>query len=312
MLISAVVPTFNRYANLGRCLGTLRGQTLPREQYEIIVVDNTPDRTESDRQAAGYADVLNLRWIHESRPGLSNARNIAMWQARAPLIAFIDDDALAAPDWLAALVEAFERFGEAVHVVGGTVRPLWTGERPAWLADGLLGYLALIERGAEPRVLGPGEWVAGTNVAYRTERLRAAGGFTPLLGRAGSGSVLLSNEETELEERIRAAGGEVGWAPGAVVEHCIDATRLDRRWFRRRAAWQAASDFIRHPDYFTSHYAANWAEADKYFAFRGAEGALAALGADHADPASFHWEVSAIYHLMLCLLGGIAKPEAER
>jgi len=237
MLISAVVCTYDRYASLGNCLGTLERQTLPREQCEIIVVDNTPERAESDRQGVAYAGWGHLRWIHEPRAGLSNARNVAMWQARAPLLAFIDDDALAAPGWMAALVDAFAGFGESVHIVGGPVRPVWGDGRPEWLADGLLGYLSLIDRGAEARVLGAGEWVAGTNVAYRTERLRAAGGFAPALGRAGAGTVLLSNDETELEERIKAAGGHVGWGAAAAVEPRIDAARLDPRRFRPRAGW---------------------------------------------------------------------------
>ncbi len=311
MLISAVVCTYDRYATLANCLATLDAQTLPREQREILVVDNTPDRMESDRQVTAHAGMANLRWIHDPRPGLSHARNVAMWQVRAPLIAFIDDDALASPGWLAALVEAFGGFGEAVHIVGGPVRPVWSAPRPDWLPDGLLGYLSLIDRGANARVLGEGEWVAGTNVAYRTERLRAAGGFAPNLGRAGSGAVLLSNEETDLEERIKAAGGRVGWAPEAAVEHCIDAERLDRRWFRRRAAWQAVSDFIRHPEYFSRHFAGNWAEAEKYLRFQDVSAALPALAKEHQDPGMVHWEVSAIYHLMLCLLGGAAEPAAE-
>ena len=310
MLISAVVCTYDRYARLGNCLATLERQTLPREQCEIIVVDNTPERAESDRQAASYASWGNLRWIHETRPGLSNARNVAMWQARAPLLAFIDDDALASPGWLAALVDAFAGFGQSVHIVGGPVQPVWGQGRPEWLADGLLGYLSLVDRGGDARVLGEGEWVAGTNVAYRTERLRAAGGFAPALGRAGAGTVLLSNDETELEERIKAAGGRVGWAPAAAVEHCIDAARVDRRWFRRRAAWQAVSDFIRHPDYFSRHFGASWAEAERYLACERGASALQSLASDHPDANMFHWEVSAIYHLMLCLLGGLAEPNS--
>src|SRR5579864_5655662 len=151
MLISAVVCTYDRYARLGNCLGALERQTLAPEQREIIVVDNTPDRGESYRQQAAYSALPNLRWIHEPLAGLSHARNVAMWQARAPLIAFIDDDAVAYADWLAALVEAFGGFEDAVHIVGGPVRPAWSGPRPDWLADGLLGYLSLLDRGGEAR-----------------------------------------------------------------------------------------------------------------------------------------------------------------
>jgi len=311
MLISAVICTLDRYAALEKCVAALEAQTLAREEFEIIVVNNAADRAESDRQAASYRERAKLKWIHEPRAGLSNARNVAMWQAGAPLIAFIDDDAIAAPGWLGAYADAFAQFGEAVHIAGGPVRPTWGGPRPEWLADGLLGYLSLIDRGGEARVLGDAEWVAGTNVAYRTERLRAAGGFTPALGRAGSGSILLSNDETELAERMKAAGGLAGWAPAAAVDHLIDASRLDRRWFRRRVAWQAVSDFIRHPEHFSQNFEGSWAEAERYLAFDHGQNALRALAADHQDGNMFHWEVSAIYHMTLCMLGGLAKPPAE-
>jgi hypothetical protein len=69
----------------------------------------------------------------------------------------------------------------------------------------------------------------------------------PSLGRIGSDFSLLSNDESEVTERIRAMGRISMYAPAATVEHVIDPARLTREWFRRRPAWQAVSDFIQDP-----------------------------------------------------------------
>ncbi|MBV9734810.1 MAG: glycosyltransferase [Acidisphaera sp.] len=307
MLISAAICTYERYDSLGRGLAALARQTLPPRHYEVIVIDNSPEAATSARYRRVVRRPRGLRWFHLPEPGLARARNLAVQQARAPLLAFIDDDAIAPPRWLAALLEGFAAFGEDVHMIGGPVRPRWATPRPAWLADGLLGYLSLIERGRRRRVLGPDEWVAGTNVAYRLERLRAAGGFATALGRIGPG-VLLSNEETELARRMAAAGGRTGWVPKAAVRHCIDAARLDRSWFRRRAAWQAVSDFMQHPQHFTRDSAASWGEAERFLDYHCATNGVHALARDEQDAAMFHWQVSAIYHLTLCMLGGLHPP----
>jgi hypothetical protein len=54
-------------------------------------------------------------------------------------------------------------------------------------------------------------------------------------------------------EALRAAGHEIGYAPAAAVEHCIDPSRLTQAWFRRRAAWQAVSDYLMDPHGTTAH-----------------------------------------------------------
>jgi hypothetical protein len=64
----------------------------------------------------------------------------------------------------------------------------------------------------------------------------------------GSGSTLLSNEEIEASERVRAMGKLAVYTPKAVVEHVIPPERLTQSWFRRRAAWQAVSDLLSEPE----------------------------------------------------------------
>jgi GT2 family glycosyltransferase len=100
----------------------------------------------------------------------------------------------------------------------------------------------VVDRGPAARDLGAGEWLAGTNIAFRRDALCAAGGFDEALGRHPG--TLLGNEEIALAERLRRAGHTIRYTPRARVRHAIAADRLNRSWLRRRIAWQAVSDLM--------------------------------------------------------------------
>src|SRR5262249_15438285 len=181
-------------------------------------------------------------------PGLSHARNIGTAHARAEVVAFMDDDAIAAPDWAAQILRAFETFAGRAGVVGGRVLPRWIGARPPWLGDNLLSYLSILDWGEQTRPLRPHEWLVGCNIAFDKQVLSSVGGFSRALGRVGAGLALLSSEEVEVAEKIHRAGRVAVYCPDAVVHHVIDPSRLTRTWFRRRSAWQAVSNFIKDPE----------------------------------------------------------------
>jgi glycosyltransferase involved in cell wall biosynthesis len=220
----------------------LREQTLAGEDFEVLVLDSSRDAQRAREFAAGYGDAANLRFVHLPEPGLSNARNVAAAKAHSPLIAYLDDDALAARDWLEQIVTTFEAAAGEVAAVGGPVEPLWEAPRPPWLHDGLLGYLRVLDWGDRPLILDRDRWLIGTNVAYRREALVAAGGFRTDLSRRGN--VLLSNDELELHDRLQAAGKQILYSPAIRVSHRIPPQRLTQDWFRRRVFWQAVSDLI--------------------------------------------------------------------
>lgn len=242
--LSVVVATYDRYDVLPDAIASLRRQNVPRGFLEIIVVDNSPDQAWAARVAERYAGVEEVRYLLEPTPGLSNARNVGTEAARGGIVAFIDDDAIADPEWARATVEAFALFGERAGIVGGRILPRWVKPQPAWLPDRLTSHLSIVDWGGELRELEPDKWVAGCNIAFRKSALRAVGGFSRALGRIGSGLALLSNDETEVARKIQALGYVTVYAPASRVDHVIDPARLKRQWFRRRAAWQAVSDFI--------------------------------------------------------------------
>jgi GT2 family glycosyltransferase len=234
--IAAVVCTYRRPALLPLALASLEAQTL--RDAEVLVVDNDPAASAREL-LAGFP---RARYVHEPSPGHSAARNAGMAAARSRLVAFIDDDAQAAPDFLERTLRAFEEVTPRPACVGGRVEPLWGGPRPSWLGDELLGYLSVVDWSGAPGFLGERRWLVGTNLSVDVAALARVGGFSTRLGRRGAS--LRSNDEIELQRRVRAAGLPIYYDPSIVVRHHVDAERLTRRWLWRRAFWQGISDAI--------------------------------------------------------------------
>jgi len=239
--ISAVICTHNRSDHLRKAIASLQAQDLPADAFEIIVVDNgSTDDTRSvvDEFAEAPHPVL---YFHEPVLGLSRARNTGWKLARAPLVAYLDDDAIAAPDWLSRLIDAFADLRWRSGCVGGRIEGNWEAPRPSWLHQGLLPCLTVIEWDRTERCpTRDGIFVAGANIAFRRELLEQAGGFAENLGRKGGN--LLSAEERDMAERIEALGYTTIYDPHATVKHWVGRERLTRQWFLERARWQGISD----------------------------------------------------------------------
>jgi glycosyltransferase involved in cell wall biosynthesis len=239
--ITAVICTFNRYDLLPEAIASIELQDFAEDAYELIVVDNSDDLAGRERFLDGLEIACNHRYINEARPGLSRARNIGTNAACGRIVAFMDDDAKASPGWLAHIADTFSRYDRA-GIAGGPVRPIWPVPRPSWLHPWLEGYLTILDRGTAIRPLLPDEWLAGTNIAFRTDALKEAGLFPENMGRIGR--LLLSNEELIVSEKIREMGYEVVYNPEVIVEHRVHPERASQAWMRRRVFWQSISDLF--------------------------------------------------------------------
>lgn len=238
--ISVVVCTHNRERYLPKTLESLEGQTV--RDFEVVLVDNrSTDRT---REIAESCTGLDLRYLYEPELGLSHARNAGWRAARASLVAYLDDDAVASPGWLAAILEAFETVAPRPGCVGGPVAPLWEAPRPPWLSDEVLTSLTAIDWTDVPHALPDlrREWLVGANLALPREVLERVGGFADGLDRAGKN--LLSSGDVFLQKQVAALGLPVWYAPAARVSHHVPGERLRQPWFRRRYYWQGVSDAV--------------------------------------------------------------------
>ncbi len=311
--ISAIICTYKRYDLLKKAIDSLIHQSIPLSEFEILVIDNTPNarsgkgKVFSDR----YGEVSNLKYLFEDIPGLSNARNVGTRESTAEIIAFLDDDAIASEHWLEQIILGFQSF-EKVGVVGGKISPLWELERPAWLDENLKGYVSIVDWGGRLRVASEDEWFAGANIAFKRSLLEECGGFSTSLGRVGAGNVLLSNEEIQVLNYVKKSGYQSVYAPEASVDHLVEKSRISRDWFRRRVSWQATSDFIMDSSISDERISSELDNLRKYLSSldplsRNIQGLY--LKTD--DPGVFKWQLSAIYSMMILNLSGFKGLEDE-
>jgi glycosyltransferase involved in cell wall biosynthesis len=239
MRVSVVICTYQRAASLRRTLLSVVEQARESDT-EIVVVDNASSE-DTANVVNGFASV---RYVREEHLGLCHARNRGWHEADAPVVAFLDDDAIAAPGWLAAVRSAFADDDPTVGCVGGAVLPDWEAPAPVWLSPRVALGLTIIDwpGGRRPLTDLSAEWLAGANLACRVAALEAAGGFHPGLGRQGSR--LLSGEEVFLQRRLMQCGYECVYEPAMRVHHGVPAVRLTHRWFRQRYFWQGVSDAV--------------------------------------------------------------------
>ena len=165
--------------------------------------------------------------------GLSGARNTGVAAATAEVVAFLDDDAVPAPDWTRRLLAAYD--DEDVLAVGGLALPVWpdgTG-RPPHLVGELDWVVGCSYRGL-PRRRGEVRNLLGAGMSFRRSALAVAGDFDELAGRLGT--TPLGCEETELCIRLRqrVPQGRVVLEPAAVVHHRVSADRTTWRYLVRR------------------------------------------------------------------------------
>jgi hypothetical protein len=147
------------------------------------------------------------------------------------LIAFMDEDAIAAPDWLAELQAGFQR--PEVIGVGGWITPVWCGERPAWFPEEFNWVVGCSYRGL-PEKTSPVRNLIGANMAFRKEVFQMAGYFRNDMGRIGK--VPVGCEETELciRARQRLPGSLLLLRPEARVRHLVPRSRASWRYFFAR------------------------------------------------------------------------------
>jgi GT2 family glycosyltransferase len=219
--------TLERWDWLLDVIESLRPQTFAPKEV-LVVIDHNEDLYE--RLTRIVDDVTVTRNIGQR--GLSGARNTGVAMADSEIVAFLDDDAVAAPDWLERLTAMYD--DPDVLAVGGRVEPIWEAGRPGYFGEELDWIVGCSHRGM-PRVASEVRNVIGANMSFRLEAIRQVGGFNLSLGRQGSKP--LGCEETEMciRSTIGSPGSRIVYEPAAVVRHHVPASRGTLRYILSRS-----------------------------------------------------------------------------
>jgi GT2 family glycosyltransferase len=241
--VTVCICTHDRTAYLRACLDSLRMQTVGQDGFDIVVVDSCSSPAAAAEIRHLVASLPNASLIRVDEIGLSVARNAGARAASGYYVAYIDDDALAAPDWVEQISRVAAEQPVPPAVLSGRALPVWEAPLPAWWPDHLRGVLTITEwngRGEYrtpevPKGIGP----YGANFVVDRDALLAAGGFLENLGRRGN--MLLSDEDVHLAWKLQDGGRSIRHDSRIMVQHCIQAQRLTPAWLLQRLYWQGAS-----------------------------------------------------------------------
>lgn len=234
--ISVVICAFSdeRWGDLQAAVASVHAQDPPASEIVLVIDHNEALR---ERAASSFDGVVVVS--NTGRQGLSDARNTGLGVARGDIIVFLDDDAVAAPGWLAALASGYASAPDVIGV-GGAALPAWDDRRPSWFPEEFDWVVGCSYRGL-PTSLSPIRNFLGCNMSLRREAFDLVGGFHTDVGRVGDRPV--GGEETELCIRVaqQSPSSRLLYQPAAVVSHRVPVARSRWSYFRRRCYAEGVS-----------------------------------------------------------------------
>jgi len=239
MKASIILPTIGtRHDYLTDALNTAKEQKFSKDDYEILVVDNSPESSllpviEKINRTNKKGPVI--QWIKEPEIGLSKARNTGAQQANGEIVIYIGDDVLLNPDWLGAILEPFS--DPKVGCSGGKLIPKWEAPIPEWFGQLKHMALGMLDYGNKTLVLKK-QLVWGDNMALRRTVLLDLGGFHPdILGYGGNKKLIWFSGDGEcgLERNIYSHGYKIIYEPRAWVLHRVPVSRTTKEYIYNRS-----------------------------------------------------------------------------
>ena len=236
MDISVILCAFTaeRWSHLLDALTSVEAQTVSAVET-ILVIDHNQallSKARATLKTHNFNPPPNLKIIGNSgKKGLSGSRNSGVAAAKGDVIAFLDDDAVAAPGWLEQITSSYHS-AQNVLGVGGAASPLWPTDKPAWFPEEFLWVVGCSHSGTPQEAMSVRNFI-GCNMSFRREVLTAVGPFRTEMGRVGKRPT--GCEETELCIRVsQQLSGTLLFNPHARVLHQVSAPRTTLRYFVRR------------------------------------------------------------------------------
>jgi glycosyltransferase involved in cell wall biosynthesis len=221
-IISIVICTYNRGNLLPGCLAALVNQTAAPSLYEIVVINN--NSTDNTEKITGdlVKDHSNIRLVTESEQGLSPSRNRGYQEAKGEYVAYIDDDAKAAPNWVETAVKIVNE--AQPDIFGGPIYPFYRSSKPAWFKD---EYEIRVH--AQQTGWMESGWLSGSNIVFKKTFLTNSTGFNPQFGMKGDSFGY--HEETQLVLEAFQNKKRIYYSLDLIVNHLVPEYKYSLAYF---------------------------------------------------------------------------------
>jgi glycosyltransferase involved in cell wall biosynthesis len=205
MRFSIIIPTYGRPDRLHQCLSGLAALDYPRNEFEIMVVDDgSPESVQA--VACSFSNRLNVNYLRQENAGPASARNLGARCSRGQILAFLDDDCVPRPDWLRQLEAEASRRPEAL--LGGTTRNACPGNPFAETNQILIDAIVAWFRDRDSQL----QFFPSNNVAMCAAAFHEVGGFDASMR-------LVAGEDREFCARWLASGRRLARATAACIDH---------------------------------------------------------------------------------------------
>ena len=227
MMISIIVPTYNRVKDLSRLFDALVHQEdIHKNETEIIVVDNNSTDSTSEFITNASRDMpLPLVYLFEKKQGKTYALNTGIKCAKGEIIIFLDDDVIPEKKWFVSIADTFKN-DHRVNMACGKILPLdMPSNLPSWCEwRRFRAVFGVTRYGEESRFLNECYSLpSGMNIAIRREALNSVGAFNNKFCGRG--------EDTEFCFRAQQQSLRIYYIAAAILYHKIQLEKLTKEYF---------------------------------------------------------------------------------
>jgi glycosyltransferase involved in cell wall biosynthesis len=243
--ISVIICSYNRAKYIIDAVESLYNQTVSKNLYEVIVVDNNSmDNTKElcIQYITSHPDY-NIYYVEEKQQGASFARNTGTKHSKASLIAFMDDDAIADKDFIENILRFFETHSDA-DGLGGRIIPKFIPKEPKWMSyyvSSLVGNFDYSEKVEEFKL---GKYPLESNMIVKKKDFLEVKGFnTNLPGVAGT--LRIGGEGKDFFYKLQDRGKKIYYDPSVRVQHVVEVNKLTREYMYRVASGIGRGERVR-------------------------------------------------------------------
>mgnify|MGYP001608514904 CR=1 FL=1 len=241
---SIIIPTYDRPDLLVKTISSALEQSYPRENYEIIVIDNSKNSTATSRAMGPFLKKpsdQNFRYIKLDKIGVHYARNKGAQIAQSDLLIFTDDDCILSKNLISSYISAFKEYPN-MDVSGGPIKLRWETPPPKWLyrlmGDSKVFYMLSKMEPYDNFHLDKKGFFFSANIAIKKKILFKVGGFNPEL----VGNSYVGDGETGLYKKLWQQKILIGYVPQAIIFHQISQKRITLDYFMKRMVNEGASN----------------------------------------------------------------------
>ena len=243
--ISVVICTYNRAAYIQDAMDSLYHQTIDKQQYEIIIVNNnSSDNTVQvcEDWIAAHADA-HYAFYTEMKQGASFARNTGAALAKGSLLCFMDDDAIAEPDYLERIIRFFEEHPDAGGL-GGRIIPKYIPAEPIWMSYYVSSMVGNFDYSSTVAVFTANKYPLESNMIIRKIDFDAINGFNVDLPGV-VGTMRIGGEGKDFFFRLKDLGRVIYYDPAIKVQHVVETSKLTKEYMYRVASGMGRGEKIR-------------------------------------------------------------------